>query len=89
MICNPIRINPIWNISFYTHIYLGGIALLIGWTQFIKQLRVKKIGLHRRIGKIYILSVILSGIAGLYISFYATGGIVAKSGFASMALTLN
>ena len=77
--------NPIWNFEFYTHIYLGGIALLIGWTQFVKQLRMKKIDLHRTIGKIYILSVLLSGIAGLYISFYATGGIVAKFGFGTMA----
>ncbi len=78
-------LNPIWNFEFYTHIYLGGIALLIGWTQFVKQLRMKKIDLHRTIGKIYILSVLLSGIAGLYISFYATGGIVAKFGFGTMA----
>lgn len=77
--------NTNWNFQFYTHIYSGGIALLIGWTQFVKRLRTNKIGLHWTIGKIYILSVLLSGIAGLYISFYATGGIVAKFGFGTMA----
>ena len=57
--------DPIWNFQFYTHIYLGGIALIIGWTQFVKQLRTKNTGLDMTIGKIYILSVLISGIAGL------------------------
>ena len=30
-------INTPWNIAFYTHIILGGLALLIGWTQFIEK----------------------------------------------------
>lgn len=82
---NELLSNPIWYFGFYTHIYLGGIALLIGWSQFVKRFRLKKISLHRTIGKIYILSVLLSGIAGLYISFYALGGIVAQVGFGTMA----
>lgn len=77
--------NPIWKFEFYTHIYLGGIALLLGWTQFVTWIRTKNIGLHRTIGKIYILSVLMSGIAGLYIAFFATGGMVAQFGFGSMA----
>jgi uncharacterized membrane protein len=77
--------DPIWSFEFYTHIYLGGIALITGWTQFVKRFRTKKIELHRTIGKIYILSVLLSGTAGLYISFYALGGVVAKFGFGTMA----
>ncbi len=39
--------NYLWNISFYTHISFGGIALLIGWTQFVKKFRAKKMRLHR------------------------------------------
>lgn len=75
-----------WNISFYTHISFGGIALLIGWTQFSKKFRVKKMRLHRTVGKTYILSILLSGITGLYISFYASGEIVAKLGFATLSI---
>jgi hypothetical protein len=26
--------HAIWNLGFYTHIILGGFALLIGWSQF-------------------------------------------------------
>ena len=29
--------DVLWNTMFYTHIVLGGIALLIGWLQFNKK----------------------------------------------------
>jgi len=77
--------DPIWNFKFYLHIYLGGIALLIGWTQFVTKLRNRKIQLHRKIGTVYVLSAVLSGGAGLYLAFYASGGIVSKLGFGGMA----
>ncbi|MEO9569759.1 MAG: DUF2306 domain-containing protein [Polaribacter sp.] len=78
--------NNLWNTMFYTHIILGGIALLIGWLQFNKKLRLKKLELHKKIGKIYVISVLLSGVSGLYIGYFATGGIIAKSGFMTMAI---
>lgn len=78
--------NHIWHFLFYTHIALGGIALLTGWSQFSEKLRQKRLNLHRNLGKIYVVSVLLSGIAGLYIAMYATGGIVAILGFASLAV---
>lgn len=78
--------DNLWNVLFYTHIILGGIALLIGWLQFNKKLRVKNLNLHRKVGKIYVISVLLSAISGLYIGYFATGGIIAKSGFMTMAV---
>jgi uncharacterized membrane protein len=78
--------DNLWNVMFYTHIILGGIALLIGWLQFNKKLRNKYINLHRNIGKVYIISCLLSGVAGFYIALHATGGISPKLGFLSMAL---
>lgn len=76
----------LWNTMFYIHIILGGIALLIGWLQFNKKIRNEKIKLHRSIGKLYVFSCLLSGLSGFYIALYATGGLSAKLGFASMAL---
>ncbi|MFT4664366.1 MAG: hypothetical protein ACI8YQ_003701 [Polaribacter sp.] len=29
--------SNLWNLGFYTHILLGGLALIIGWTPFIKK----------------------------------------------------
>ena len=42
--------------------------------------------LHRAIGKIYVVSVLISGICGLVISFYATGGIISALGFFSLGV---
>lgn len=78
--------DNLWNIAFYGHITLGGLALLIGWLQFSNKLRIKKTELHRTIGKIYVISVFISGICGLFIAFYATGGIISILGFFSLGL---
>jgi len=78
--------DNLWNIAFYGHIILGGLALLIGWLQFSYKLRRRNIKLHRRIGKTYVVSVLISGICGLYIAIYATGGIISILGFFSLGL---
>ncbi|WP_288954900.1 DUF2306 domain-containing protein [uncultured Polaribacter sp.] len=78
--------DTLWNTMFYTHIILGGIALLIGWLQFNKKLRLKNLNLHRKIGKVYVISVLLSAISGFYIGLHATGGLSSKLGFTTMAL---
>lgn len=68
-------------ICFNLHIIFGGIALLIGWVQFSKKLQRKYTGLHRWIGKVYMLSVLISGIPGFYIALHASGGLSPKLGF--------
>lgn len=72
--------NTFWNIGFYTHI-IGGVALLIGWTQFSPKMRNSRIALHRKLGKAYVVSVLLSALGGIYIGFFATGGWVSSAGF--------
>lgn len=78
--------SVVWNSAFYVHIVLGGVALLIGWLQFSKKLRQRYARVHRNIGILYILSAVLSALTGLYIAFYATGGIVAQAGFTGLAM---
>jgi uncharacterized membrane protein len=78
--------DGLWNIGFYTHISLGGLALLIGWTQFNENLRKKNVNLHRNLGKVYLISVMFSGFSGLYIAYFATGGIIATLGFSCLAI---
>ena len=78
--------DNIWNIAFYSHIILGGLALLIGWLQFNHELRMKKIKLHRSIGKAYVVSVLVSGTCGLYIALHATGGIISILGFFTLGM---
>jgi uncharacterized membrane protein len=78
--------DVLWNTMFYTHIILGGIALFIGWIQFHKKFRAKNLEVHKKIGKVYIVSCLISGMSGFYIALHATGGMGPKLGFMSMAL---
>lgn len=78
--------NVIWNIGFYGHILFGGLALLIGWAQFSKKLRNANLNRHRNIGKAYIIAALISGSCGIYIGFYATGGLISSLGFISLGI---
>lgn len=75
-----------WNVGFYTHIIFGGLALLIGWTQFSPRLRRTRLSLHRNLGKIYVAAALLSGLAGFGIGTQATGGWAAALGFMSLGV---
>ncbi|PZR37081.1 MAG: hypothetical protein DI538_12990 [Azospira oryzae] len=83
---NSILDSLYWNSAFYIHIILGGVALLVGWLQFSSKLRKRYLHIHRNTGKVYVITAILSAVAGLYIAFYATGGIIAKVGFIGLSL---
>ena len=78
--------STFWNIAFRLHIFAGGIALLTGWSQFSSRLRISRLSLHRTLGKIYVTAVLISGLAGLYIAHYATGGAVSRWGFGLLAI---
>lgn len=78
--------SVVWTGAFYTHIGFGAIAMLCGWTQFSRKIRNRNISLHRTLGKIYLVAVSLSGLAGLYLAFFATGGLVSSLGFGGLAL---
>lgn len=73
--------DSLWTIGFYGHITFGGLALFVGWIQFNKKIRKRYIKAHRVIGIIYAVSVLISSICGIFIAFFATGGILTKLGF--------
>ncbi|NNC34201.1 MAG: DUF2306 domain-containing protein [Croceitalea sp.] len=73
--------SVIWNIGFYGHISFGGLALLTGWAQFSKKLRSNYLNIHRNLGKFYVICALISGVCGIGISFFATGGWIAALGF--------
>lgn len=73
-----------WNLCFYAHVGFGGTALLTGWSQFFKKIRNKHLRLHRNLGKIYLLAVLLSGLSSLYIAYYTAGGIIPVLGFEAL-----
>lgn len=81
-----IKSDPTWRFIFNLHISLGGLALFVGWPQFIKRLRNRYLRFHRNLGKLYVISVLLSGMAGIYIAYFAEGGWVAKAGFLGLGI---
>lgn len=76
----------IWNVGFYGHITFGGLALAIGWIQFSRRFRNADLSRHRLLGKIYVTAVAISGVCGVSIAFFATGGPIAQVGFISLGL---
>jgi uncharacterized membrane protein len=78
--------NPLWRIGFYTHILWGGIALSIGWVQFIQSWRKRHVRLHRFLGKLYLLAVGISSLAAIGISPASSTGWIAGFGFGSLGL---
>ena len=78
--------NAFWNTAFYTHIILGGIALLIGWLQFSTKLRLRNTAAHIVIGKIYIACVLFSALASIGLGFFATGGFITSTGFICLGI---
>lgn len=83
---NDLLSNTVWKMAFYGHISFGGVALLIGWSQFVRKLRAKRLNLHRNLGKIYVTCALVSGLCGVYLGFFATGGIVSSLGFICLGL---
>lgn len=79
--------NIFWRTSFYIHITGGMIALLIGPFQFLSVLRRKFVKFHRAFGKVYLGAILfMAAPSGLFMAFYAEGGLVAVIGFTLMAL---
>lgn len=76
--------SKVWNTFFYMHIISGGIALLIGWTQFSRNILNKRIQWHRNIGKLYVIAGLCCGFSGVFVGFYAYGGIIAQTGFVTV-----
>ncbi|WP_036379753.1 DUF2306 domain-containing protein [Muricauda sp. MAR_2010_75] len=73
--------SKVWKGAFYGHITFGGLALLTGWSQFSQKLRSRNLNLHRNMGKIYVIAALIGGTCGVYLGFFATGGIIPAVGF--------
>lgn len=78
--------SKIWNVAFYGHITFGGLALLAGWSQFSKKLRSRNLNLHRNLGKFYVVTALIGGVCGVYLGFFATGGIIPALGFICLGI---
>jgi uncharacterized membrane protein len=79
------RARP-WGI--YPHALFGSIALALGSVQFWRNFPYSHPALHRTLGKIYVVAVMGTGAAGLYMSFFSFGGAITHAGFGLLALSV-
>lgn len=68
-------------LAFYIHIFCAPIALAILPFQLSAKLRKARLGLHRWLGRVYGVAILLAGVAGLIIAPDAATGAVAGLGF--------
>ena len=76
-----------WRIAFFVHVFSSMFALLAGFTQFSTRLLRNRPKLHRAFGYMYVTDVLLvTGPAGLLMSFYANGGISSRIAFIMLSV---
>ncbi|MBY6162201.1 DUF2306 domain-containing protein [Mameliella alba] len=74
------------SIALFAHIGLAPLALALLPFQFSDRLRQGRPGLHRWLGRLYALGVLISGVAGLALAFGTKAGAMATAGFAMLAI---
>ncbi|MEW4235483.1 DUF2306 domain-containing protein [Bacillus thuringiensis] len=80
------KLSAFWYMMLFIHITTSIVALVIGPFTLSTRFRERNINRHRIIGRIYMVGILLGGVSGLYLSFYATGGLVAKLGFGLLSV---
>lgn len=68
-----VNINPAYSWQYpllIVHIFSSAIAMAIGPFQFSTSLRIKKVQLHRALGKIYLICILIGGITGFGVALY-------------------
>jgi uncharacterized membrane protein len=74
-------------VGVYLHVFAAAFALLLGPFQFSSRIRRNQIRFHRWMGRVYLsVGVLVGGLSGLYIAQFAFGGVIARFGFASLAV---
>ncbi|MED0947307.1 DUF2306 domain-containing protein [Bacillus mobilis] len=80
------KLSAFWYMMLFIHITTSIVALVIGPFTLSTKFRERNINRHRIIGRIYMVGILLGGFSGLYLAFYATGGLVAKLGFGLLSV---
>jgi len=75
-----------WYIMLYIHIVFSVTALVIGPFTLFSKFREKNTNRHRMLGKIYMIGILFGSVSGLYLAFYATGGLVSQFGFGLLSI---
>jgi hypothetical protein len=84
---NEIQFRQYWPMRGWllVHITMGMVALLTGPVQLWIGLKDIYPGLHKNLGFIYMAAVMLGAVAGYYLAFHTSGGVVFGSGLVGLA----
>lgn len=72
--------TPLRVAGLYIHMFAGGMALIIGPFQFLNRLRGRKPTLHRWMGRIYLVGILLGGLSAFLIAPGMVSGLVGEIG---------
>ena len=76
-----------WKIAFFIHVFSSLFALAAGFTQFWRGILKKYRGIHRWMGRIYVMDVLLiTGPASFIMALYANGGLSSRMAFTTLAV---
>ncbi len=73
-------------VGLFVHAFAGGIALLIGPFQFLDGFRKRRQNLHRWMGRIYLVSILIGGLSAFIIAPGMISGLVGEVGLMSLAV---
>ncbi|SNZ15677.1 Predicted membrane protein [Terribacillus aidingensis] len=79
-------VSSLWKVILGVHIVTSIFALVLGPFLLMEKVRHKNKVLHKRMGYVYTAGVIGGGVSGLYLAYYATGGVIAQTGFGMLAI---
>ena len=68
-------------LAVFGHIGASAIALALGPFQLSTRLRARRLELHRWMGRVYIVSVVVGGFSAIRLATTSTGGVPAHVGF--------
>ncbi|GAB2530147.1 hypothetical protein GCM10027167_38130 [Nocardia heshunensis] len=72
-------------VAFYFHIVFAGLALALGPWQFSRRIRLRHLGIHRTVGRAYLLAVLIGGIAALIMAPFSSVAMIGFFGFSALA----
>lgn len=74
-------------LALVVHFTGGAVAMAVGPFQFRTGPRARRTATHRLLGRVYVIAILASGIAGFAMAFVSQGGLVAHVGFGLLAVS--
>ena len=73
-------------VGLFVHAFAGGIALLLGPFQFLDRFRKRRPVVHRWMGRLYLVSILIGGLSAFIIAPGMISGLVGEVGLMSLAV---